>query len=75
MNRGMYELQRMGVGLLLKDSDKTIYSDITDKLRERWQRSVVITNDPRMIKALELCGYEVMDRSTVTGIEVFQKCF
>jgi hypothetical protein len=72
MNAPMVELQRMGVGLLIgPDVDKSLHNVISKNVNE--SLPIFITNCPRMKKALELCGYEVLGEARVNGIETFMK--
>lgn len=71
MNASQYRLQRMGVGILLKGNQEAINKDIKDSLEEFGWDGVWMTNNPRMIAALKLCGGEVIGQSEIRGIETF----
>jgi hypothetical protein len=60
-------------GLLFDDSNKEIYNKLVDELRARGYASIVLTNDPRLIAASKLCGYDSL-QVTVRGVESFMKC-
>ncbi len=62
--KSMHELQKKGVGLLIGNDSK-----LTNELKSKLD--IYITNDPRMIIALKLCGYEVIESKTLKGIETF----
>lgn len=66
-NKTMYELQRMGCGILLGESliNKDNRDDVINNLE------IIMTNDYRMITALKLCGGEVIEKKTIKGIETF----
>jgi hypothetical protein len=69
MNKPIHELQKMGVGLLL--GKESILTEIgTEKLYTK-KVETYITNDPRMIAALKLLGFEVLEKKTLLGIEMF----
>lgn len=65
----MYELQRKSCGLLMGNL-------VTKEELEPMigSNNLFITNNPRMIKALELCGYEKIKKAKVFGIETFAYC-
>jgi hypothetical protein len=69
------------IGILIDDLDKYVYKEITDcangLYRDKDGRvnrvQAFATNDPRMLAALKLLGYESICRTTVQGIETFCK--
>lgn len=66
-NKTMYELQRMGCGILIGDSQ------VNPKNREEvlTKLELILTSDKRMIAALKLCGGKVIEKKTIRGIETF----
>lgn len=70
MNTSWYEQKYCG--LLFDDPEKELYQKLVDELRARGYASIVLTNDPRLIAASKLCGYDSL-QVTVRGIESFMK--
>ena len=64
------------IGMHISDADKNIHGEITSSLAQfgNFSNSVYATNCPRVKKALEICGYEVIDTARIDGIERFCWC-
>jgi hypothetical protein len=71
------------IGLLIADSDKEIHKGLTaahrQPVRDHTHRSgysmvqAFATNDPRILAALKLIGYQTIGVSRVQAIERFMK--
>jgi hypothetical protein len=69
MNKPMHELQKMGCGLLLGDSQ--LHRDmLVDIETRKYTKSIYITNCLRLAAALKLLGGEVIEENSIKGIEV-----
>lgn len=53
-------------GFLLRDPNKDIFEDMKEHANQG-----ILTNNPRIVAALRLLGYEPLGRTVVTGIERF----
>lgn len=70
MNRDMQENDNVGI---LIGTDKELYNYLSDhfKIYGHFRQTPYATNDPRMLKALKLIGYETVGRVKIQGIERF----
>jgi hypothetical protein len=69
MNRHMQENDNVGI---LIGIDKDLYNYLKDHVDTYgFIHPPYVTNDPRMLKALKLIGYETVGRVEIQGIERF----
>jgi hypothetical protein len=66
VNRDIKEEDSVGI---LIGTDKELYDHF--KIYGHFQQTAYATNDPRMLKALKLIGYETVGRVKIQGIERF----